>query len=192
MKKIIIYFSFLALLSCIYSCKKSSSSGNEYVPAPPQQTVYSNYNNYESNNTSGYSNHEEVVVDDVEPQQYSTTESNSFFTEDTDNSSRYYNYEETPNCVDGVVVYEGSGDYYIVETRRGYTVLETYRGFLSEGDNVRGELNRYGFKYIIKKRSDREVRVYIEDFMLSDRSAVEWLGDHDKLNYRDQKIYDQQ
>lgn len=63
-------------------------------------------------------------------------------------SSRFSNYEETSNCVEGVVVYEGKGGCFIVETLMGYTVLEVYSGILNEGDRVRGELNQYLFKYI--------------------------------------------
>ena len=60
----------------------------------------------------------------------------------------FSNYKETNDCVEGVVVYEGDDDYYIVETRKGYTILERYSGRLDEGDKVRGELNRYNFKYL--------------------------------------------
>lgn len=95
--------------------------------------------------------------------------------------SNYPNYEETDDCVEGVVVYEGDDDYYIVETRRGYTILERYSGSLYEGNKVRGELNRYGHKYLINRSRDSEVKVYIEDFALSDDDAVKWMGDNDHL-----------
>lgn len=106
------------------------------------------------------------------------------------NYSNYPNYEETDDCVEGVVVYEGNGDFYIVETRRGYTVLERYAGRLDEGDKVRGELNKYNFKYLINRNKDSEVKVYIEDYMLSDKEALEWLGEHDHLKDDDQRAYD--
>lgn len=86
-------------------------------------------------------------------------------------------YKETNNCVEGVVVYEGTRDFYIVETRKGYTVLERYRGRLDEGDKVRGELNRYNFKYLFNRTRNSEVKVYIEDYMLSDKKAIELLGE---------------
>lgn len=101
----------------------------------------------------------------------------------------YSNYEETDNCVEGVVVYEGDDDYYIVETRKGFTVLERYSGRLDEGDKVRGELNKYNFKYLINRNRSSEVKVYIEDYMLSDDSAVEWLGKNNHLKSDDQRIY---
>ena len=102
----------------------------------------------------------------------------------------FYNYEETDNCVEGVVVYEGDDDYFIVETRRGYTVLERRSGSLSEGHKVRGELNRTGTKYLYNRRRNSEIRVYIEDYALSDDDALEWLGEHDHLKSDNQEAYD--
>lgn len=102
----------------------------------------------------------------------------------------YSYYEETSDCVEGVVAYEGDDDFYIVETRKGYTVLEVYSGILYEGDKVRGELNKYGFKYLINRNRDSEVKVHIEDYMLSDSNALEWLGKNDHLNDKDQRVYD--
>ena len=92
------------------------------------------------------------------------------------NRRQYSNYEETDDCVDGVVVYEGSDDYYIIETRRGLTVCETYSGWLSKGDKVRGELNKYNFKYILNKNRDSEVKIYIEDYMQSEESSIKCLS----------------
>ena len=128
-----------------------------------------------------------------------TTPSNSSYNSDLSRGSihsnesvygDFYNYEETDNCVEGVVVYEGTGDYYIIETRKGYTVLERYSGRLDEGDKVRGELNKYNFTYLINRNKRSEVRVYIEDYMLSDDNALEWLGEHDHLKYDHQRAYD--
>ena len=103
---------------------------------------------------------------------------------------KFSNYEETDDCVEGIVVYEGRGDYYIVETRKGYTVLERYSGRLDEDDKVRGELNRYNFKYLINRNKDSEVKVYIEDYMLSEEKALEWMGENKHLKSRDQEAYD--
>ena len=89
-----------------------------------------------------------------------------------------------------MVVYEGEDDYYIVETKRGYTILERYSGSIYEGNRVRGELNRYGAKYLINRNNNSEVKVYIEDFALSDDDAIEWMGKNEHLNKRDQEAYD--
>ena len=125
--------------------------------------------------------------------EYSSTPiiSSSTLHSNDDIYSNYPNYEETDDCVGGEVVYEGNDDFYIIETRRGFTILEVYSGILYEGNKVRGELNRYGFKYLINRNRDSEVRVYIEDYMLSDDEALEWLGDHDHLDDDDQRIYDE-
>lgn len=103
--------------------------------------------------------------------------------------SRFSNYKETSSCCNGVVVYEGSSDYFIVETNQGYTVLETSSGYFSKGDQVRGELNSYNFKYLIKNE-DTEVSVYIKAYMLSKNRAIEWLGEHRHLKYSDQQTYE--
>lgn len=104
--------------------------------------------------------------------------------------SNFYNYEETNDCVEGIVVYEGDDDYYIVETRRGYTILERRTGSLSEGHKLRGELNRYGNKYLINRNRDSEVKVYIEEYALSDDDAIKWMGENDHLKDDDQRAYD--
>jgi hypothetical protein len=109
---------------------------------------------------------------------------------DNDKTQKHSNYKETANCVDGVVVYEGSGDYYIIETRRGLTICETYSGWLSEGDKVKGELDTFGFKYILNKNRNSEIKIYIEDYMLSEEKALRWLGEHSHLKSRDQDYYD--
>ena len=101
----------------------------------------------------------------------------------------YPHYVETSNCVEGVVVYEGNNDYYIIETKLGYTIAEWYDGRLFEGDMLRGELNTYNFHYIINRSDNSEVRVYIQDYMLSRNKAIEWMGEHEKLKNRDQEAY---
>ena len=153
--------------------QESGSSGNQY--RQETVTIESTPNTYPSNpsynpNLSGDSIHSEERI--------------------TGNYSNYSNYEETDNCVEGVVVYEGDDDYYIVETRKGFTVLERYSGRLDEGDKVRGELNKYNFKYLINRNRSSEVKVYIEDYMLSDDDAVEWLGKNNHLKSGDQRAYD--
>ena len=153
--------------------QESGSSGSQY--RQETVTIESTPNTYPSNpsyspNLSGGSIHSEERI--------------------TGNYSNYSNYEETDNCLEGVVVYEGDDDYYIVETRRGYTVLERRYGILYEGHRVRGELNRYGTKYLINRNRESEVRVYIEDYALSEDDALEWMGENDHLKYDDQRAYD--
>lgn len=114
------------------------------------------------------------------------------YSDNTSYQSKYSNFEPSSNDCEGVVVYEGRGDYYIIETQLGYTVLETYGGYLWEDDYVRGELNSYNWHFILDTTRDNEVRVYIEDYMLSAERALEWLGSHNKLKYSDQEVYDRE
>lgn len=161
-------------------------------------------NNNKQSNSNG-SDSEEEFVESVESNEVPTpAASNSLEEQLEDNSnanngnaqsdervySDFDNYEETDDCVEGEVVYEGEGDYFIVETRKGYTVLERRSGRLSEGHKVRGELNKYRFKYLYNRNRESEVRVYIEEYKLSEESALEWMGEHDHLKSRDQEIYD--
>lgn len=159
-------------------------------------------NNKQSN--SNDSDSEEEFVESVESNEVPTPDSYSLEGQLEDNSnvnndyvqsderiySDFDNYEETDDCVEGEVVYEGEGDYFIVETRKGYTVLERRSGRLSEGHKVRGELNKYRFKYLYNRNRESEVRVYIEEYKLSEESALEWMGEHDHLKSRDQEVYD--
>lgn len=74
----------------------------------------------------------------------------------------------------GEVVFSKSDcDYYIVETSLGYSLLEWYGGFYQdEGDIIYGNLNNYGFKDITND-SGRSGKVWIDDWMLSESSAIE-------------------
>jgi len=89
--------------------------------------------------------------------------------------------EERPaasNAVDGkvgVVVYKkGSGGWFIVESRKGFAVLEWYGGYYPDvGDVIVGEFERYGMKTVRIKGKDRETRIWVEDFSLSQDRAVE-------------------
>lgn len=105
--------------------------------------------------------------------------------------AQFSNFEPSSSDVQGGVVYEGSGDYYIVETNRGYAIAERYSGMLYEGQTIYGRLNSYGMKYFINLSRDTEVKLYIEDYMLSQDQAIEWMGSHRHLKYTDQSRYDQ-
>ena len=73
-----------------------------------------------------------------------------------------------------VVAYPSGCDYYIVETNRGYALLEWYGGNdPSEGDTLVGDFEGYGMKTIYNITADRETRVWVEDYMLSESSAIE-------------------
>lgn len=79
------------------------------------------------------------------------------------------------HAVKGEIVVE-KGDYYLVETSSGYTVMERYHGaFAYEGDKVVGNLNSYGFKDIYDVTKGSELRVYIEDYSLDEEDAMDLL-----------------
>lgn len=138
-----------------------------------------------------YENSNVTVTASSTPNTYSTPTLNSY-TIHSDESiyGDYYNYKETNNCEEGAVVYEGKSGHYIIETRKGYTVIEDYSGTLYEGAMVRGELNQYNFKYLINRNRNEEIKVYVEDYMLSDERALELLGKQKCLKVADQRGYD--
>ena len=75
----------------------------------------------------------------------------------------------------GEVVYE-KNDYYIVDIGYSYTLIEWYGGCLpSEGDILVGNLKSYGFKDIYNVSKEREMRAYIEDYLLSKEDAIEMI-----------------
>lgn len=180
MKQPIFFIIAILLVACENRPKNNDSSSigttdyptanNGYV-LPSNRVVTENSSNEPPQNDLVFEERTETT-----PNTYSYSYSESY--SNNDEYSKYSNYEENDDCVDGVVVYEGGDDYYIIETRKGYTILEVYSGILYEGDRVRGELNKYRFKYIINKNRRTEVRVYIEDYMLSDEEALDWLRDN--------------
>ncbi len=186
-----------ALYYAMESCEKKQREDPE--PAETSQNITQNAYAY----TAPASKSSEEVLE-WEPVVEESTNESSEETEYTysysysssiggghEDEHEYANYEETNSCVDGEVVYEGSRDYYIVETASGYTIIErSFGGSLYEGDIVRGPLNGYGTIYIIKPGSKTEVRVYVEDYMLSKSRAIEWMGSHSRLKYSDQEEYD--
>jgi hypothetical protein len=70
-------------------------------------------------------------------------------------------------------------DYFIVQTRTDYAILEWYGGHdPHKGDKLVGDINSYGFKDVrYESNDDKKVRVYVEDYGLSKTSALEKLLD---------------
>lgn len=75
----------------------------------------------------------------------------------------------------GEVVYKKSGcDYFLVETSRGFTLMEWYGGNdPDEGDILVGNFESYGFKDIYNLSHESELRVYVEDYALDRDDAIE-------------------
>jgi hypothetical protein len=84
------------------------------------------------------------------------------------------------SSVGGVVVADhytcNTYDRIVIETNRGYTNAEVYRGYNAtlEGDIIYGELHSFGFTDIYDNNGRDIGRLYIDDYMVSESSAVEW------------------
>lgn len=91
------------------------------------------------------------------------------------------------SLVKGEVIWEGNGcDFYIIETKQWFVLVELYSGTLYEGDNVEGELHSYNFKYLTNRsRGDRQVKVWVENYWGSRDRCFEWLREHDKCGLED-------
>ncbi|WP_068466721.1 hypothetical protein [Candidatus Protochlamydia phocaeensis] len=73
----------------------------------------------------------------------------------------------------GEVILE-KGDYYVIDTGRGCSVVEWYGGNNpSEGDTIVGDIESYGFKDVYNLSSRDESRFYVEDYLLSEDDAIE-------------------
>ena len=77
----------------------------------------------------------------------------------------------------GEVTHRISGcDYFLVETVRGYVVLEWGDGNdPDKGDRLVGAFENYGMKTIYNETADAELRVWVEDYLLSKEDALEKL-----------------
>lgn len=95
-------------------------------------------------------------------------------------SSSKLNSTSSINTIQGRVIYEGRGDYYIVETQSYYVLLEPLCGWLNEGDILNGDLHSFGLKKVLKNGKD-VLDVDIEDYWSDINRCYDWLKDHDKL-----------
>lgn len=79
------------------------------------------------------------------------------------------------NAARGEVVKRKSGcDYFVVESAAGFAVLEWYGGNdPDEGDRLVGAFETYGMQDVFNATADDELRVWVEDFWLTRRRALE-------------------
>ena len=78
-----------------------------------------------------------------------------------------------------VVSFPSSCDYFIVNGNRGYHLLKWYGGYEpSEGDIILGDINSNGFKDVYFPLKERESRVYVEDYSMSESRAFEHYNEH--------------
>jgi hypothetical protein len=68
-------------------------------------------------------------------------------------------------------------DYFMVQTRQDYAVLEWYGGHdPDKGDVMIGNVNSYGFKnFIYADDDDKTTKVYVEDYGLNREDALDKL-----------------
>ena len=146
-------------------------------------------------NTSTYSDEDQYVSSSTNTStrklSFNPTIYNGYVRSDEPIYGDFYTYKETGYCVEGLVVYEGIGYYYIIKTDNGYTVLKAVSGRFDRGDNVRGELNQGAYNTVINRNGNFEASTYIEIYMVSLDRALEWLGDNSYLQAKDQTAYNQ-
>lgn len=211
MKREIFCTISLYLLSCYTMVLLFSSCGNSAQKNQnTADSVYadsSSFGTTEGNNYEGYTLNTSEDNDAVDgeneyqtPESSSTVSTSNIYGEVTQQTSDmvdeestgspYPNYKETSFNVNGIVVYEGRNDFYIVRSNASYTVLYRKSGPIYEGSKIRGDLKHWGTQYIINQNYDSEVEVYIEDYAISEGEAYRWLGNHGCLKSEDQELYD--
>lgn len=66
--------------------------------------------------------------------------------------------------------------YLIIETTMGYVLAEQYSGIdVDIGDQLYGNFNSYGMTTSLNRSWNREIRFYIDDYMLGKSRALEKL-----------------
>jgi hypothetical protein len=71
-----------------------------------------------------------------------------------------------------------SCDYFMVQTSKGFSILEWFGGHdPDKGDKIVGAYESYGMKTVYDVTADEEIRVWVEDYNLSKDSALEKLMD---------------
>jgi hypothetical protein len=77
----------------------------------------------------------------------------------------------------GAVVYRISGcDYFVVQTTKGYDVLEWYGGWdASKGDDLVGSFEQYGMRDVVDTTADESMRVWVQEYWLTKEDALEKL-----------------
>ena len=90
----------------------------------------------------------------------------------------YVNYAYAHNME--IVSYPSSCDYFIAnDGKRRYYLLKWCGGYEpSEGDNFWGDIDSYGFKDIYFLLEERENRVNVEDYSMSEYRAFARYNEH--------------
>ena len=89
----------------------------------------------------------------------------------------FANYAYADNAE--VLSYPSSCDYFIANGNRGYYLFQWHGGYEpSEGDIILGDINSNGFKDVYFPLKERESRVYVEDYSMSESRAFEHYNEH--------------
>ena len=75
-------------------------------------------------------------------------------------------------------------DFYIIETKRFFVLVEWYNGSLYKGNKVRGELHTYNFKYLTNlSKNNSKVKVWIVNYWNTKGRCFEWLIENEKCEF---------
>lgn len=181
-KKLFYIISFAIFL--IYGCNKNSKSNSISDNSKNMDSSYAENQATETQEAEEYDNSSDnetpssnvvgpTLVESFEEESVSEDEANPF--------SWCSNFEPSDRDVPGQIVYEGSNDYYIIEDNYGYVIAESYSGWPSEGDQVYGNLNSFGFKWVVNTRAEKEYKFWIEDYGLSRDNAIRWMREHNHI-----------
>lgn len=78
-----------------------------------------------------------------------------------------------------IAYYDSTKNIIIVETSWGYSVMDLYSyAWISRGDVVIGNFNQYGYTDIYDATADTSLSVYIDNYMLSADTALDWAANH--------------
>lgn len=77
----------------------------------------------------------------------------------------------------GIVRYTPSGcDWFVVETNTGMVLLEWYGGNEPDvGDAIVGNLSGYGMRDLYNVNTEKEIKAWLDDYMMSKEDALEEL-----------------
>jgi hypothetical protein len=73
---------------------------------------------------------------------------------------------------------QSRSDWFLVETSRGYALLEWFGGTSpSENQQFYGNVHKFGFVELSSKIGSRRMKVWVDDYALSKQSALEKLAE---------------
>ena len=78
-----------------------------------------------------------------------------------------------------ILSYPSGCDYFIASGHHGYYLLKWNDGYEpSEGDIILGDIDSHGLKDIYYPWKEREGRLYVEDYSMSESRSLEHYKEH--------------